>query len=342
MKIIKLLFEPYFLIVFSHAACVALTFIVDFGFFYSYRWGSLTLGSALISFLTLGFFLGLLVKPYFRLTEFDGMKLFTAKFVGVGFLSAILVFLSILDVFYSGGFPVQRLIGLPGPSSTIYGMPLVHGLQKAVQFLLFTFIVLNRNYWSIAGLILLLLPLLELSRSSLLIYFFIYFSIFFNQISARELKVFPLFTVAIFVLVMFVLMGNIRDTSALSRMSQGANLTFLWFYSYLVSPLANFSEIVLNEERGLIYTALNATTGWYPLYQIGGRLGLAIGAIAIGFCSGLLHGRVRARLLPFKVVFASGTAFLFFGNFLLNNAYLFMMVFLLIFGKVKFYHIREF
>ena len=177
MKIIKLFFEPYFLIVFSHSACVALTFIVDSSFFYYYRWGSFTLGLALISLLTLGFSLGLLVKPYLRSTEFNGVKLFTVKFVGVGFLAVMLAFLSILDVFYSGGLPVQRLIGFPGPSSTIYGMPLVHGLQKAVQFLLFTFIVLNRNYSSVAGLLLLLLPLLELSRSSLLIYFFIYFSI---------------------------------------------------------------------------------------------------------------------------------------------------------------------
>jgi len=51
--------------------------------------------------------------------------------------------------------------------------------------------------------------------------------------------------------------------------------------------------------------------------------------------SGLMAGEIKSRFIPLKAIFTSGLALMFFGNFLFNNAYLFMIIFLYLFTRVR-------
>ena len=314
--------------------CIALIFSFETGIYFPYRWQVFWLVVFLFFFSSFGYFFGKLFKP--QLSDDIGLfKRFSVRFFGIRPLIFSLFFLSTADFLYSGGFPLFSFFAGSGPTSTNYGMPLIHGLQKAIQFLLFTYVIANRNYFSFSLLMLILLPFLELSRSSLLIYFL--FTIIYNLTKEQigDLIYFFYLTAILSLGVFFIIFGNTRDNSALTGLVEGTNLTVIFFYTYFVSGLSNFSDIILRDEGlVLIYGALNSTTGWYPLYNYGSIYLLTLGAIVIGIISGLLSGEVKARYIPLKAIFSSGLALMFFGNFLFNNAYLFMIIFLFLFSRV--------
>ena len=158
--------------------------------------------------------------------------------------SIFLIFLFILfgEVVIAGGFPIQRVIGLPAPSSTEFGISGVHGFVNALWTSLVCLSVVRSSKPMPIGskLILALYPILVFNRGLLM-----FFVVMHVIRSWRELNSFRDLRLILFLLpcsmVFFIWIGTQRDAefnidasvdSALSGLS-------LWLYLYVCSPIAN-------------------------------------------------------------------------------------------------------
>ena len=213
----------------THVVCIALIFSFETGLYFPYRWQVFWLVVFLVFFSSFGYFFGRLFKP--QLNDDIGLfKRFSVRFFGIRPLILSLFGLSLTDFLYSGGFPLFSFFSGSGPTSTNYGMPLIHGLQKAIQFLLFTYVIANRNYFSFSFLMLIVLPFLELSRASLLIYFFIYYNLQSSEKTNRRFNSIFYLTAIVSLGAFFIVFGNTRDNSALTGLVEGADLTVIFFF----------------------------------------------------------------------------------------------------------------
>ena len=313
----------------THVVIITILFLYEDGYFYSFRFQVLKLLSIISAVALIGFFFGLIVKRYKKqYLKYHIFRVnFTMQLLAVNKIFLMMIALIIIDFIYSRGFPIQMILGIPGPSSTSYGAPLIHGLQKALQLILFTNFALNERYKSYGFIILCIIPFLEFSRSTLIIYMIIYFARNAQLNTKFRVLNIRMVTLVLACATIFIVLGNTRNTDALNTLQSGASLTWIWFYTYLVASYCNLSEVILLDNNQLIYQALNARTGWFQFYTWGGIIGFFFGIMFVGFFSGIFHGNIRARLIPVKLYFTVGCALMFFGIFLTNNAFIFMFIF---------------
>ena len=261
---------------------------------------------------------------------------FIIKYIGIKSLKIFFLVLCCIDCFFSAGVPAQVFLGISAPSPTHYGVPLVHGMQKAMQLLLFTLCILNNDRKSMFFIFLLLVPIIELNRASMVLYVVIYFSAKAQNLIGKKIINLRNITVILLIIFLWLILGNLRNTDSLRSVAgASSSIVELWLYPYLVSPIVNLSETIKVGYISLPHAALNAITGWFPFYQKFGMIGLSGGVAIVGMLSGILFGQVRPALIPFKIFFTTGSLFLFFGIFLLNNAFLFLFILLIICSKVK-------
>ena len=330
--------EPIAVILLSHGAALTWLTLDTSGFYYAYKNQVIPLLSYLFVFLMSGFIIGLALRGKSqKIFSSQNNAVFIIKYIGIKRLKIFFLVLCSIDCLFSSGVPAQIFLGIAAPTTTSYGVPLVHGMQKAMQLLLFTLFILNNEKKSIFFIFLLVVPILELSRASMVLYTIIFFSASIQNGNIIKFLNVRTIIFLLTILGLWLLIGNLRDTDALkSVVGTSSSIFRLWLYPYLVSPIVNLSETVRLGYISLPHSALNAITGWLPFYQKFGIVGLYLGTAIVGVLSGILFGKTRGALIPIKVIFTTGSVFLFFGIFLLNNAFLFLFLLLIICSKVKF------
>ena len=330
--------EPIAVILLSHGAALTWLTLDTSGFYYAYKNQVIPLLSYLFVFLMSGFIIGLALRGKSqKIFSSQSNAVFIIKYIGIKRLKIFFLVLCSIDCLFSSGVPAQIFLGIAAPTTTSYGVPLVQKKKKAMQLLLFTLFILNNEKKSIFFIFLLVVPILELSRASMVLYTIIFFSASIQNGNIIKFLNVRTIIFLLTILGLWLLIGNLRDTDALkSVVGTSSSIFRLWLYPYLVSPIVNLSETVRLGYISLPHSALNAITGWLPFYQKFGIVGLYLGTAIVGVLSGILFGKIRGALIPIKVIFTTGSVFLFFGIFLLNNAFLFLFLLLIICSKVKF------
>lgn len=290
-----------------------------------------------------------------------------------GAFAILLILAYIADFLYAGFVPLFAVLsGSERTYKDFQGLPWVHGLLLAFSlffgaYMFYCFLretdrLRRLQYLSYVGVILLMFLLLY-TRAFLMLMAFIIAVIllaFCRRIRAWHLLAAG--ATVILVLFLFGVLGNIRSESAwndTSYLMQVAAIDpdkipsllpkqFLWTYVYLISPLGNLNNLVVNyvptyEIGGVLYSLipdiigrlffpdagnvtlplviqnLTVLSGFGPMYYFGGFLGLITEFAYMVLVDCYL---IRVSLYKSDYVYpvcsltCTVTAFLFFDNFL--------------------------
>ena len=356
IKISKFLFEPISVILITNGlALITLVSISSINYSQHVQ-VTLNLFLKVMAILLIGYFLGLLSKQiilghYFRLSLRPN---FEKKFIRIRFLQPLFLswlFLSTIEILYSGGLPLLGYLGISSPSSSDFGIPLVHGLAMSIFYLLFVGHSINFFQGKKDGkfLVLFFIWALLLSHRGaiILVSLLFFFSYIFFQ-NSRNIKLgFGFFLILSSILSIFVLFGQLRGTATILPSATGTDINFLlfiWLYAYFVSSWVNFALTVdaNSAVRVLEHDALNVTTGWSVPYFSYGVLGMYLAIFLIGIFCACLQGNIKKNFLPFKILFTACCTLLFFGDFLFNRAFLLNMVLSLLLASVFYFSFKKY
>ena len=169
-------------------------------------------------------------------------------------LFKIWCFIFILDVLYSGGFPLMWLFNGDIKNYTYLGILSLKGLQHTLYFFFSIIYIVAYKYQKISKLKVLLIvlyPFLMLSRDLFLTLFLQAFCVLFFYKKIKKRQIFNLFLWVLLIAITFGIMGDIR-TAAVNPFSSLINpdykdtfdalpTGFTWLYVYTT---ANFNNIL--------------------------------------------------------------------------------------------------
>lgn len=161
---------------------------------------------------------------------------------------------TLLEIAHGGGFPLYWKIAGIARLYTEFGIPSFHGVMNAfylqsLTMLMYLFVKLRQKSYLLMIALLLLWPVLLLGRGILLsgLLQIICISLLMSRISIK--KIMLLVVLAMIVVVVFGVMGDMRQTSNpfmylvhedMKESFAGLPSGFLWFYVYLTAGLSNF------------------------------------------------------------------------------------------------------
>lgn len=246
-------------------------------------------------------------------------------------MAYFLLLISVIEIVDFGGLPLLNIFtGLPALHSE-FGIPTLHGFANMVYFILLSYCLHNFLKGKGNGryiIILLLWPILLVSRGMFMIALLV---AGYHYVASKR---FRLSSAILFFLVvgianyfLFGLLGQSRasfDMSEALGTDRETSIYFLWFYVYLVSPLANLQNTidtiylesngfplatvlpiipsVLKSIFGLDFTFgtysgimvekfLNASTGFMAPYLDLKHLGIVVLSAFYGFISAIVKYR---------------------------------------------------
>jgi len=291
------------------------------------------------------------------------------------------IIVTIIEIIYSKGLPLQWLLVSNGRTYDEFGIGTVHGLANAI-YLFITFTVIFKDNKStndkVFLVFLLVWPILVVSRALLTIVIlqgvFYYFSI-----SEKKLSYFIYRGIIgfVFFMMLFGFLGNYRSEgfsvlSAFNIADEGQifQAIYLWFYVYLVSPIANFAMNLIYTEPSytlfphssfsmlipsvirsalgfdsgfflhtpmVIHNAFNVTTAFIYPYRDWGYFGFLVFTFLLGFIGHIVWGlSSNGRLLPLLAFYNSCIVLTVFTNQFLQLMPVFYFMLLYLFSKVTY------
>jgi hypothetical protein len=271
------------------------------------------------------------------------------------FGNAVLVvwgLISVVEVVYFRGIPIAtHLLHIPGPKSSSFGLPKVHGLAQSLFYYCTMAFALKYIAWRrrrhLVILVLLALWAIALFNRGTMIamaslIFFCVTSLYIAGLvtPARQVAVWVATALGgVALLSIFVAFGNLRGSAnigALLGIAEQGGTAWLWVYAYLVGSGVNLALSLQANTPVLLHSAFNVSTGFLVFFRHGGRPALLAGFFLCGMICGILTSqRLPRRLIPLRSVLVFGLMFMFFGEFLLNPAFLLLAVGCYLFGVIR-------
>lgn len=241
-------------------------------FLYQFKWTSLypDLDSSLIGFLIVSSLVSLLFAViYSKKCQFVKLKnpnIFYYRIIKLVRITYLLLF---CDCLFSGTFPfIDYLRGADMGLYKEVGIPFLHVIVINMDALLFYLsaycyfsIRTRKNKFIIPMLLTLLCPLVYMNRGETMFLLFGFFMMYLMQSKQIAKKILTVIPVALFVVYLFGMLGNIRSNDATGNfilnlggasdefVNSGVPHEFFWGYLYTVTPLGNLQNAINNKKH---------------------------------------------------------------------------------------------